>query len=340
MAGAFRVSRQFQAARENASRPGVAFAHLLPVAMPAVFRFRQLRLAFAATFLCGAAMLRAAITVTPWQPLFRGVDFATATTDSAEPRLQEVRAVRVDLQEPGISFFTTPDNGPAPRETTSETTAEFLRHHRLQVAINANFYEPCCTPGEKDLNGLALSRGMIVSPPSSSGLGTCVLAITRDHRVTVTTTDTRFDPSLYWTAVAGSAIVLADGKKPALPDSLFNRTPNPRSAVGVSRDGRYLVLLVIDGRQPGYSLGATVPEVGDWLLRFGAHAGLNLDGGGSTTLVRAAGDDALVLNRPSGAAKPKPGDPPSAPAARILRSNGNSLGVYAAPLATPATKAP
>ena len=46
-----------------------------------------------------------------------------------------------------------------------------------------------------------------------------------------------------------------------------------------------LYLFVIDGRQPNYSMGCTVYEVGEFLKHFGASDALNMDGGGSTTLV-------------------------------------------------------
>jgi hypothetical protein len=59
----------------------------------------------------------------------------------------------------------------------------------------------------------------------------------------------------------------------------------PRTAFGLSQDRRYLFLLTIDGRQPGYSDGAYDSETAGWLLLAGATDGVNMDGGGSTTLV-------------------------------------------------------
>jgi len=281
----------------------------------------------------GAMGLRGAITVGEWSPIFRGVDFASGAADEKETRVQQVRAVRVDLRDPGIEVFATPANGDAPLETTSETTSEFLRHYELQVAINANFYAPCCTPGEKDLNGLAVSRGEVVSPPITKGVGQAVLAITKEKVATIAMTGLDFSTKGIWTAVAGSEIVLAKGGKVKLADSTFNQTPHPRTAVGVSQDGRYLFLLVIDGRQPGWSDGATMEEVAAWLARFGASDGLNLDGGGSTAMVREEDGKVMVLNQPSGVALGSSDNAGKAGGERVQRSNGNNLGVFAKPLA-------
>jgi hypothetical protein len=93
---------------------------------------------------------------------------------------------------------------------------------------------------------------------------------------------------------------------------------HPRSAVGISRNGLYLILMAIDGRQPGYSEGASTGETAEWIRKLGAFNALNLDGGGSTALVIEGPDGAPVeLNRPCG---PPPG---------VERQVANHLGVFA-----------
>lgn len=279
---------------------------------------------------------RTAVEVGAWQATHQGIEWAIGTADAAEARRQQVRAVRIDLRAPGIEFFTTPDNGEAPLETMSETAAEFARRHRMQVAINANYFSPCCAPGAKDLGGLAISAGVVVSPPVREGPSDCVLAITRQNQAVIRKSDATFREADYWTAVAGSGIILQKGRKPARETAAgpaAGPSPaHPRTAVGVSQDGRYLILLVVDGRQPGYSEGATLEELADWLVRFGAHEGLNLDGGGSTTLVREEAGRIVVVNRPSGTARRPPGGDDQPARLRGQRSNGNHLGVKAAPL--------
>ena len=83
-----------------------------------------------------------------------------------------------------------------------------------------------------------------------------------------------------------------------LPD-LNDVDLHPRSAVGFSRNGRYLYLVVVDGRQPLYSEGMTLAELGEFMVSLGAQYAMNLDGGGSSTLV-VEGPDGVpkVLNSP------------------------------------------
>ena len=75
---------------------------------------------------------------------------------------------------------------------------------------------------------------------------------------------------------------------------------NPRTAVGQKADGT-LVFYTIDGRRSGYSIGASLTQVGQRLLELGCETVLCLDGGGSTNLAVTTPDstDASIINRPS-----------------------------------------
>ncbi len=68
----------------------------------------------------------------------------------------------------------------------------------------------------------------------------------------------------------------------------------PRTAIGQRKDGTVL-FLVIDGRQPGYSVGATLRDIQDILFEKGAYIAANLDGGSSTTLYL----NGKVVNKPA-----------------------------------------
>ena len=69
---------------------------------------------------------------------------------------------------------------------------------------------------------------------------------------------------------------------------------SPRSAIGQKKDGT-MMFLVIDGRQPGYSIGATLEDVQNIMYEKGAYIAANLDGGSSTTLYY----NGNVVNKPA-----------------------------------------
>ncbi|GAB3700349.1 phosphodiester glycosidase family protein [Nocardiopsis oceani] len=75
----------------------------------------------------------------------------------------------------------------------------------------------------------------------------------------------------------------------------------PRMALGFSEDGSEMFLLNVDGRQPSFAEGVGLDELGEMMVEAGAHTALNLDGGGSATMVaRTPGADQVrVESRPS-----------------------------------------
>ena len=84
----------------------------------------------------------------------------------------------------------------------------------------------------------------------------------------------------------------------------FATTRHPRTAVGLARNGRRLLLVTVDGRQQPYSDGMTLRELATLMLALGARDAINLDGGGSTTMVVKSPGSAspAVVNKPSDAA--------------------------------------
>ncbi len=63
----------------------------------------------------------------------------------------------------------------------------------------------------------------------------------------------------------------------------FAEMRHPRTAVAKLNDGKFL-MITVDGRQPGVSVGMTLQELAEYLLSLGATDAMNLDGGGSTTM--------------------------------------------------------
>ncbi|MBN9517792.1 phosphodiester glycosidase family protein [bacterium] len=247
-----------------------------------------------------------------WKARFAGVEVTELAATA--PRPMKGLAVRIDLTAPGIEFLATPDNGDREGETDGLKTSTFLKEHKLQLAINAAPFAPIHKDErlKQDVVGLHVSRGKVVSGEQGK---LPALLLTKDNKARVASP--RFDLAGVWNAVGGFHVVLKGGQVIEGDKSI-----HPRTAAGVSADGRTLVWLVIDGRQKNYSDGATTADVGAWLKALGCEEGINLDGGGTTTLV-VEGLDGMprVLNRPIHANK-----------AGAERVSASHLGLYARPL--------
>ena len=224
-----------------------------------------------------------------------------------DPKLH-LHVVTIDLTDPSVRLEVhpcgpDPDGEGGPWQMTLNTVRETARARGLDVAVNGNFFAPrgAVNVGGRRVPyfggnwaraiGWLVSDGRIISAQPAEAS----LVVAADGRVRVG----RFErlPADARHVVSGSQQILTGGKLTARGD-----VRAPRTAVGVSADGARLVLLVVDGRLVSHSVGMSELELGQEMLRLGCADALNLDGGGSSTLVmRDAGDPAKlnVVNRPS-----------------------------------------
>jgi hypothetical protein len=242
------------------------------------------------------------VTIGNWLPIFQGIEEATGhTTVTTGSGNQVIHALRIDLQNPNIHLFTTQpitDNYEAEsRETAGLKTSEFLVNNGLQVAINANFFSPCCSQSSgspMDVEGLAISDGNLVSSQEDADFAAAMLFSSANVPSMI---------PINWPATSTDGVANAvTGKYPLVVNGTnvaSNGPIHPRTAIGYSADKRYLILITLDGRQPGYSDGAEDINTAEWMIRLGAYEAVNLDGGGSTTMVVSDGQGgATLVNRP------------------------------------------
>jgi hypothetical protein len=91
--------------------------------------------------------------------------------------------------------------------------------------------------------------------------------------------------------MGGGPRLVTNGTRPAsfvgvegMSDAFVN-TQHPRTAVGFNEDSTRVYFVTVDGRQSGFSVGMSLGELADFLISFGIAHAVNLDGGGSTTMV-------------------------------------------------------
>jgi len=277
----------------------------------------------------------AGTALTAWTPIFQGVDHAVGTNTPGGATFQNRQVayfIRVDLRDPDVRLFSSPrlrNYIPNAAETPGYTVSDFLRTNRLQVAINANYFDPqeyylrAGTP--MDISGLSICEGTTVSAQENSA-NAAALLVTQDNQARIV--HDNWPPASttgVYTAVSGMYPILVNGVNTGyqyLNDSDFVHHVNPRTAIGLSEDRRHLFLLAIDGRQAGYSVGAYDWETAGWLLLAGAYDGINMDGGGSTTLVmQDSTGRPLRLNKPSAVAD-----------SGRERTVGSHFGIFARPV--------
>ena len=180
------------------------------------------------------------------------------------PREGGVEAV---LRDGRVASVRAPGSGRVPRDglllTGTGDAARFLRDAALPRS-----------PAEVALRLTAAGRPLAIAPPAGGaapgGQPAVVVGggprLLRAGRV----------------AVAAAAEGFAPPQAPAFFGT-FVAARQPRTLAGVRPDGR-LLLVTVDGRRPGWSVGMTLPEAARLMRSLGARDALNLDGGGSTAM--------------------------------------------------------
>lgn len=225
-----------------------------------------------------------------------------------KPRLMKAQAMRVDLSNKAYFFAATGRDVRWGRQmpggytnltirTRRATVEEFLMNARapvelggrgldMVVAFNTTPWSPCPEPIPTPYaqpHGYNVSDGVVISDANMDRVKG-LFVVWKDGGVDILGTpipeSRRQD---VWLAHAGFDIVLKDGKV------LFGPCAggvHPRTVVGLSRDHRWLYVLVVEGRHEGVSIGADYIDLAQIMLSLGASDALNMDGGGSTALVR------------------------------------------------------
>ncbi|MEO5665529.1 MAG: phosphodiester glycosidase family protein [Nocardioides sp.] len=177
-----------------------------------------------------------------------------------------------------------------------DETSAIAEQNGAIFAINGDYY------GFRE-TGMVIRNG-VVFRDSGAREG---LAFYRDGHVelydeTATDAQSLVDTGVWNTLSFGPALVsggdVLDGIDDVEVDTNFGnhsiQGDQPRTAIGVI-DDNHLVLVVVDGRDSGYSVGATMTELATLMQGLGSVTAYNLDGGGSSTMFF----DGDVVNQPS-----------------------------------------
>jgi hypothetical protein len=238
------------------------------------------------------------------------------------PRPLIVHVITVDTKTKGISFLVTPPDSRSDKPLKARTTTQFLTEFGLQLAINGDRFFPWWSHSPVDYYphvgdlvtpfGFSASKGQVywLGEIGEDGGTPPTLYISRGNALSFNNR-----PTNIYSAISGERMLVEQGE--IVPD-LDGKKLEPRTAIGINRNGRYLYLVVVDGRQPLYSDGVTFRELAELLKGQGAYFAMSMDGGGSSTMV-IQGKDGLphILNSPTDNYIP-----------RRERPVGNHLGIY------------
>jgi len=235
--------------------------------------------------------------------LYEGIIYTRTVNYLPDPLV--VHIVTVEIKKTGMRFLVTPPDFTEKMDEhplMARTTTEFMNDFGVNIAINGDGFTPWYSNTALDYyprsgdpvtpNGLSISKGKSYS----DGPGP-TLYVTANNVFSFNSQTGK--PQ---NAISGDRMLVIKGQAIEALDDVERA---PRTAIGVDKRGRTLILIVADGRQPFYSQGMTFAEVAALMISYGAENAMSLDGGGSSTLVvRDKNGQIQVLNSPIDAGIP------------------------------------
>jgi hypothetical protein len=235
------------------------------------------------------------------QKLYNGIIYRRIIRIIPRPMIAHV--ISIDTRSRGIRFLITPPDSKDGQPLRARTTSQFLDEFNLQIAINGDGFSPWWSHSPADYYphvgdpitplGFSASSGDVYWNGENVGDVGIEPTLYIGRRNTLSFNDR---PNNIYNAISGDRMLVEKGE---ILSDLDNEELDPRTALGINRNGRYLYLVVVDGRQPLYSEGATFRELADLLKQLGAYFAMSMDGGGSSTMVIEGKDGAhQILNSP------------------------------------------
>ena len=263
-------------------------------------RLRTGRPALLALFSCArepSSRIAAPVAAAP-APEIPGVEVRTIARALPTPLVTHV--VTIDLAKaPGVLKVVADRD--AAGHLVAATVRDLTAKHGLSLAVNASFFRvpdgkyPQAGERAEVVGGLILEGKTVAKGKGSTLIDGALCLDGRTARI-----EKGFECKGAAYGVASGPVLLLGGQRmdTEFADKIFKSLRHPRTAVGVDAAKKKVWFLVADGRQEGVSEGATLDELKEMLQGLGATDAINLDGGGSSTLVVSTGSGPKVVNVP------------------------------------------
>lgn len=208
----------------------------------------------------------------------QGIMISLAKTASYTARI-------VQIEDPSRVFVATTDQ----KGVRGKLICDYLNDENAILGINAS--------GFADYNGNGMG-GEIIGATLSQGelwgnlmYSSMTIGFTEDNKL-IAGTIHNWDQYNLRDAIQFGPVLIKDGQ--ILTEGSSGWGLQPRTVIGQRADGAVL-FMIVDGRKPGYSIGATMGDCASVLLEYGAVTAAACDGGSSSVLAY----NGQIINDPS-----------------------------------------
>ncbi len=219
--------------------------------------------------------------------IFKGVEYRSSFLNKAKNIV--AHQIRIDLKESDATFFVTPPSDLKVKNSLTETTSNFLKKYKLQIAINGQGFGPP-KPLIRNLTtkicGFALSETIEYGRHCKAQY---LFVVHKDKTVDIINIDHYHEikTDLHmaiggWAHKGHSDLLVHEGMvNPYYNNKILNNLKKARTAIGISSDKQFLYLVVTEE----INKGITLLELAQFMQKTGSFHAINLDGGRSSTMV-------------------------------------------------------
>ena len=202
--------------------------------------------------------------------------------------------IKIDLTSEAISIVTFPNsekdfiqkNGQKTEFFKGMSAKEFAKKTKSLISVNTVPFDGIyknkkvsLLSSTRKICGIHVAGKKLISPPIEKYSALCLKKEDSGYSAKIFKNQAGEDFTEYDFAFGGFFTILKDFQKQP-----FSATKDSRTAIGLSKDGRTLYLLVVEGEKRSQSTGLSYPECADIILSLGASDAMQMDGGGSSSL--------------------------------------------------------
>jgi len=250
--------------------------------------------------------------------LSEGITLERMTAESADGKQMVYHLTYADVSNPYVNVYVNyKDNDPSKgwgmqrvrdqvhaaeaRHSDPSNADTYIPYYDVIVGINGAGYN--MSTGEPA--GLLMMEGIEYQAPDNQDIkGYGFFGILKDGSAIIGSTEEYYELKEKGLIMEGidnfGATLVKDGELATTYWASHTQARETRTAVGITRTGK-VVMMVLDGRQEPYSCGGSFAEIAQIMLDAGCVDAINLDGGGSSTMLvqRPGESDVSLANNPS-----------------------------------------
>lgn len=217
-----------------------------------------------------------------------GIHWHRVHSEELFESVQEINWIEIDLKKHQKNLHLAADS------TQLKTTSTFAHQQQALVAINGGFFD---MKNGGSVDYIRADDELVNGTQKPSDRANAVLQFGKQHLSIENATSENTEGSPHKNVLLSGPLLLENAEIVQLDNNPFNSNRHPRTAIGITNRNT-LIMIVVDGRN-SHAHGMNLQELSKIMKWLNVRQGMNLDGGGSSTMYIQGATQNNIVNHPS-----------------------------------------